>query len=457
MKLIGRAAILAALGQLTTAALAQEGGMVFHLGVEERLSHATNLALDTPAEDDTTRATTFLRFGLTSETRTQKFSLDLGAGLELARRPDVGNDNGVVDPSLRLSYGTEAANSALSLAAFYRRNRVDYLRDLSEFVNDEGEIDLPDDLGDLTGTGWRNRYGADVRLDLGTAAPLGLTLAAGTNATTYSDTTDPDLDDSRRRTLEAIVRARFSDVTEGTLTLGHTLYEADDIEDTRRETDSIELGVSHALSPAMTLTAGLGHAVVDTREFGVITREEGPTARLGLDVEMPNGTFGTDFSLSTDQNGNRMTLTVDRALDLPRGGLIAQVGVTRAEDLDPELIGALDWRHDLPRGQFTARAERKARSSDEDQITTTALILGYDQDLTPVSGVQLGLTYAQIDKTGSNQVDRANLSASYNHELTPDWNMNLGVAWKMRDEQTVGRATSEEVFFSLSRDFNWTR
>lgn len=431
--------------------------MVMRFGVEGRLSHASNLGLEVPDEGGTTRATTYLTFGLDTSTRTQSLVLDMGVGLQAAQRPGPDDGTDIVDPYVQLAYRREAANSELSLRAHYRRTEVDTLRNLGEFINEDGELDLPDDLGDLIGTGWRNRYGAKARLDLGTSAPLGLSLRAGLDRTSYSGTSDPDLFDSRTQSLEAVLRARLAPVTEGTLSAGRTLYQAEDPEETRRETTTAALGLTHELSPTMTLTGAVGYAAIDTREFGVTTREEGPTAQVGLEIERPNGTLGTDLALSRDQNGQRLTFTVDRAMDLPTGALAAMIGVTRAEDHDPELIGALDWRHDLPRGAFSVRAERKSRSDDNDQITTTALILGYDHELSAVSGITLGASYARIEDTGDNDVDRAHLSAAYVHALTPDWNMNVGLSWTMRDEETVGRATSEEVFVSLSRAFEWRR
>jgi hypothetical protein len=74
-----------------------------------------------------------------------------------------------------------------------------------------------------------------------------------------------------------------------------------------------------------------------------------------------------------------------------------------------------------------------------------------------VSGLQLGASHAHIDDSGNNTVERTHLSATYVHALTPEWNMNLGLSWTRRDEQTVGAATSEEVFVSLSRAFEWRR
>ncbi|HEX9859513.1 MAG TPA: hypothetical protein VGA75_14225 [Paracoccaceae bacterium] len=457
--LIRQAAVLAVLGQPVLPALAQEGGLRFHFDIEERLSHGRNLALEVPAEGTTQRAETRLSFGLISETRSETLVLEMGIVPLLAREPGEKTGARLDEPSLRFSYDRESANAALALGADYREIQVDDLPDLSEFVDDEGNPDLPDDLADLVGSGTRADYRLQARLDLGTAAPLGLTLEAGLSGRDYTDTTDPDLFDSRRETLAATTRLRFSPLTEGSLGLSHARYDAEDAEDTLRETTALDLGVTHALSARAGLSAGIGYTVIDTRELGVTTREDGLTGRLGLDYEMPNGTADARLDSTTDQNGARLTLSFGRALDLPAGALSARLGVTRAEGSDPALIGALDWRHDLPTGQISARAERREKSTaDDDAITrTTLLILGYDQELTAVSGLNLGLSYAQIDETGANMLERADLTASYRHALTADWDMNFGLAWRMRDEATEGRATSEEVFFSLNRRFEWQR
>lgn len=443
------------LAALPLAAQEEVGGLLVRLGLEQRLEYGENLGLDLPEEGSTARASTALSFGLTSETRTQTFALQTGAALRFEDGP-TGSDAGIVDPQASLSYSREAANATLSLSAYYRETDVDFLRPLEDFVNDEGVIELPEDLEDLNGTGTRIGFGGTAGLEFGTSAPLGLALRAGASGIDYRDVTDPDLVRIRRANAGATVKLRFSPVSEGRIALDQRLYDADDAEQTHRETTTLSAGLTREISPRAVLDLSLGRTIVDTEEFGVTTREKGIDAAIGLDYAMPNGSASADFAATTTQDGTRLDLTFGRSLDLPTGALSASLGLTRPEGGDVELIGALLWRRDLPTGSLTARAERSVRTTNSDeQRLTTFLAVGYDHQINDVSGLGLDMSYAFIDETGTDaSEDRASLSASYSHALTADWNMNLGLAYQMREE-AGDRADSQSVFVTLGRSFDF--
>ena len=50
---------------------------------------------------------------------------------------------------------------------------------------------------------------------------------------------------------------------------------------------------------------------------------------LALNRELTRGTIGTPFEVNQSENGQTMTLQVNRALPLPRGSLSLSVGATR--------------------------------------------------------------------------------------------------------------------------------
>lgn len=439
------------------AAAAQEdaGGMQIRLGVEQRLEYGDNLGLEIPEEGSTALASTALSFSLTSETQTQTFALQSSAALRFEDGPN-GSDAGIVSPQVSLRYGREAANASLSLSGYYREAEVDYLRPLEDFLNDEGVVELPEDLADLNGTGTRIGFGVKAGLELGTSAPLGLGLRAGFSGIDYRDVTDPDLVSIRRANAGATVRLRFSPVSEGRIALDQSLYDADDTEQTHRETTTVSTGLTRELSPRAVLDVSLGYSMIDTEEFGVTTREEGVDAGLRLDYAMPNGSASAEVAAITTEDGTRLELVFGRSLDLPTGALSARLGLTQPEGGDVELIGGLQWRRDLPTGALTARIERSVKATNEDeQRLTTFVSVGYDHAINAVSGLGLSMNYAMIEESGvAGSDDRASLSARYSRELTPDWNMNFGLAYQMREESGA-RSDSQSVFVTLGRSFDF--
>lgn len=451
---------LAAVGVLALPilpAIAQEeGGLRMRFGLEQRLEYADNLALELPAEGATAVSSTRLSFNLSSETRTERLALNVGAALKLVDGPD-GRDAGLGDPRLELSYAREAANATFGFDAHYRSSEVDFLRPLEDFINDDGVIELPEDIDDLTGTGDRADYGINTAIELGTAAPLGLALSAGLNRLDYSNVSNADLVDIRRARVKATVKLRFSEITQGRIGLNHARYEAKDAEETLRETTSLEVGLARELSARAVLDTMLGYSIVDTEEFGITTRTDGLTGRIGLDYAMPNGTLTSEITARTNQDGTRLGLSFGRSLDLPAGALSVNIGLTKPEGGDTAVIGSLFWLHELPDGQITARVGRTVSTTNQDtEKLSTLVALGYDHEITALSGLAVDFIYAVTDGTGTDPaVDRGSLTASYRHALTTDWDMNFGLAHRMREEAGAGRAKSQSVFVSLSRDFDF--
>jgi hypothetical protein len=394
---------------LTGAALAQEtGGLQLTFGLEERLESGRNIALATPAEGTTTAASTRLSFGLTSETATQALSISSSAALRFAREQDGTHASDLDTPSFALIYARTGANAAFTVDLNYQRERLAQV-DLT------AETDNPGDLNDLQGGGDRATYSLGTTLDIATSAPFGFGLRARESRVDYFDTTDPDLADSRTTTLGATARLRFSPVTEG-----------------RIEVDRIRFRPEGAGNP--------------DRDTTILA--------FGVTQEMTDGTLDVRLATTDDTVRDRLTLDFGRTLDLPSGALTARIGVTKADQNDAALIGLLDWRQDLPDGSLSLRLTQAETTTDAGANNTASLAsLGYTKDINAVSGIGLDLSMALISETGANDVQRIDLSALYRHELTEDWDMNFGATYQTRHEDTVGRANSPAVFFSLSRVF----
>lgn len=404
-----------ALALTTLPAAAQDGdGVRYVFGLSERLEASQNPELSIQAGDNTLSSVTSLSFGVTSSTPVDALSLSLEGGLRLSKTGSDGLVTGIDGPQLAFGYDRTAANSAFATSLDYSDDRIETLRPLSDFITEDGGIDLPTNPDDLTGTGTRRATGAAVRLDLGTEAPLGVSLSAGFDKTDYSDVSDADLVDSQSTSLGASATLRFSETLSGDVSLTQDIYEAEDAATTRRVTQGLDFGISQEISPRLSVSAGAGLSISRTEEFGVETRSEDATARAGVNLALPNGGLSFDIALDSAE---------------------------------------ISWQQTLPRGSIGAAL---SRSPDPDGSgSTSVLALNYSQSLSAASGLNFGLSYSDFSDPGENDVTRTDLTASYTHSLTPDWGMSVGANYSLRDEATVGTANSSTLFLSLSRNFEF--
>ena len=146
-----------------------------------------------------------------------------------------------------------------------------------------------------------------------------------------------------------------------------------------------------------------------------------------------------------------------QTIDLPRGSLSVDLGVTEAAGSGLDMTGALNWRQELANGILSARLSRAVTNdTDNDEALVTAFSLGMTQELSPRLSLNLGASWTQSDKQATGLVtDTTSLDASFNYALTEDWAMNFGASHKVKDEDGVGKADSSTVFVSLGRTFEW--
>lgn len=452
------ATCILALSALT--AIAQdtdEGGVLLTFGIEQRFEVGRNIALEVPEEGTSSVATTTLSFGLSSETRTQRISIEGSSGLRISDLPGEGTDVGFSDTELRLEYGQDVGNSAFTATAEYTHSDIDFLRSLSDFEDDDGVIVLPPDFDDLTGGGTRQEYDVELGLELGRENMLGFNLTAGASGVDYSGTTDPDLFQTRTTSLGLETILRFSEVTTGIIGLSAEQYDAENAEMTDRLTSEITFGIEHEISPRARVDASIGYSVIDTEELiSGDTRTTGLIWHLGAEYDMPNGVLTAEFDSSRDTAGRLRTFRIGRSLEIPDGTLSGSIGVADIPGGSTEIIGDLSWRQELGPNEIIAEISRSVSTStdDESRATTTAGI-GYVWGLSPLSSVRFNVAYALTDGTATEaEVERTDLSAVYRRALTPDWNLNTGVIYRTRDEEGVGRAESPSIFVSVDRQFS---
>lgn len=392
------------------AALTQEGGgVLLTFGIDQRLSWVDNPDLEVPSTGDRVRSDTRLSFGVLSETARDRLAFNLDTVL---RGEDDGSGFGfgLENPSAELAYTRLGATSSFTISAFLRE------ADLDEGLAliDGGEGELPVQSFE---DGTARTQGVRLAYNWGEGTPLGGTLRAGLTDTDYRDTTDPDLVDNRNLTAGAGLRFVLNEVTEATLDIDHRRYDED----------------------------------------GPTVAEDSTTLSAGLIRALPRGNLRGKISTTRDEDGTRTELSFGRTIELPRGSLSFDLGVTDAASGSIDMTGALDWRQELAQGIFVARLSRAVTSDiSNNETLVTALSLGLTQELTPRLGLTLGATWAQSDEQATGiMTSNTSLDASLSYALTEDWATNFGASHKLKDEDGLGRADSSSVFLSVGRTFEW--
>lgn len=397
---------------------AQEtGGVLLTFGIEARVETSSNLGLEVPAEGSTTQGTTRLSFGLLSETPSQRLSFNASAALRAATGPGVdAAQTGLTDPRASLSYRHETASTTIAVSGSVREDDISFLRSLDDFVNEDGEVELPEDLDDLNGTGQRQSQDLSAAIDWGTNSRLGMGLTATINSLNYSDAS-PDLFDNRRDGLSARVRLSLSDVTEATLGATASRFTDDDPTSGLRETTSLNADIVHS---------------------------------------RPNGTMSAHLSHTQTEDGTRTSLSFGRSMDLPLGSLSATLGVTRGVTGKTGLTGELSYRRDGPNGSLSLRLSSSfLPGSDDTERQVTALRLGYNHALGPATTLGTTFSYVSSLETETDLVtDNGSFGITLSRQLTSDWTLDTGLRYDMRNEDGVGRATGNTLFLTLRRSFD---
>lgn len=403
---------------LSGGAAAQDGvpsGRVLSFDLGTSLAASDNPGFNHNPDGGGISATTSLHVGLRNETPLSSLAVDADLSILSHVTGKQADRNGVSRRGLRLGYTRDGAGSDLKLSAGASESRIDLLRPLGDFVDDAGNIVLPDDLDDLYGSGWRRQVGLDAALTLGRDAPIGATLRAGTSRLSYRDTSNPDLTDSRRIYADADLRFALTQVSRLDLGLRHERFRDDD---GLRRTSSL---------------------------------------RAGLVFDRPDGNFRALLGATDTEDGTRVTAEIGRLIERPWGSLDGRIGAVRLTSGRTTLAGGLQLAYELATGRISTSVERSATSnSDDDETMRTALLVGYEQALTDHSGLSLDLAYVHSRSTMA-QLDtrQASFGVNYSHSLTRDVALSLGYSYRMRDGDNIGRSTENVVTLSLRRSFRF--
>lgn len=391
----------------------EEGGVLLRFGLTLGAAAQSNRTLDVDDPGNSTEIFSDLSLGLSSRTRTQALSFDLGGRLRAVDAPEgVFVDQGLATPSAALRYSLTGARAQLNLSARY--SEVD-LADNSVLTNEDGSLSLLD--GDATRRSTtleaRHDWNTDTRVRYGAFARYTDTRFSNGTATDLDGT---DLNDTQRLTLGASATLDLTTAARLATTLSYSTFEEDGVDGER-------------------ITWALNNALTIDRPLGAVTFSLGAT-----DVE----------------EGTRLNASVGRIYETPRATFSGEIGVAREVSGDAVLVGSAGVAYPLPRGALSFGLTRNVISSDtqDQERLNTQVSFGYDQELTPLSGFALDAVFAQAEDTATDTTfSDTTLSATYTRTLTRDWNMDTGLRHRFSDDDGIGTARSNEVFFNLRREF----
>ena len=457
-------AIAALLVYVTGPLWAQEddGGLKVSLGVQQSFGFGDNLALGVPGsatnpeEGRTSVSTTSFALNVESVTRTEAFRFQTGGALRYGSTP-AGSalDTGFVDPFVELSYDRQGANARFSFGASYAESDISQSRPLWDFSDDDNVITPASDLSTLEGTGTRIQKNANIELEVGQNSPLGFLLRADVSETEYENETSANLNDFSRSSVSGTAFFRFNPTTTGVATVSVSRFSEVGVTPDR-ETRSAEVGLDQELANEAQLSFRIGYTDADRDNAGRPGDTNGTSGSIAYDRRLPDGSMTASYSLARTANGEIDTVSFGRTFDLATGSFGVNLGASTIGGGSAKVIGGLNWLRETRDGQYSVQLDRRvlADSNDEDRFTTS-LTAQYRQDINAFSSFVANFSYFVADGSATaNKVERSNLALSYEYELTEDWNLNSGVNLRMRDETTVGRARSEQIFFNLSRKFD---
>lgn len=399
-----------------TAVAQTSGGPLLTFGFNQTFDSNDNLDLDPVSLGRSTQSLTGLSFGLFSDTGISSLAVDVGTALRILNGPsDPSTQYDVDATTFDLAYARNAANSSLTVDAYYSADQIDNLLTLGSFG--PGVV-VPIDLSLLNGTGIRRAYGLAAGVNLEQQSPVSYQFGFGIDGLDYSDTTDPGLFNNHRTSVDGGVTMQLSPVTDLQVGLNYGTFTSDDPTNDYSDNYGIDLALTQTL----------------------------PNGSAGLNF------FAQDFS----DDGPRSGFSLSRDMALKAGALSASIGATRLEGSDIELTGDLSWQQTLPRGAIDVGMTRRVQNDSED-ITqlVSAMFAGYDHQINPLSQLGFDMSYSWSEAVDTKDwTETASFAAVYSRNVTKDWALDLGYRYQQREETYLDTAESNSVFLTLRR--SWT-
>ena len=399
-------------------AVAQEtGGIQSNFTFGQRFEDRDESGFTGPS-DAGRRSVTTLSFAASSETRTQRVSVD--AATEATKNFTTDDDVSFEGTNAGLDYTLSNRDLALTFGARYRRDEIDDLTFDSTIV-DEGVV---------TGEGLREVVTLSSRLEFGRASRVSGSVGYIFERSEFSETFDASLNDSDRRRIGA----QLNFAVTGSASIG-TFINFSEIDEKGagaidRETWRIGVNTSYSVSPATTWNADVAFTEDETSGEGFLTVTDGLTYGIGVEAERPNGIISARFDEITTINGKRRTLTFGRTLQFPRGDLNVSIGGTKTEGFDTQLLANLTYNYELDRlSNFSVTLSQTGDiNSSNSEVVNTRLNVVYARALTQRSSTRASLAVVDenVLELGASNQRTIQFDIAYNFDIGADWDLTTG-------------------------------
>lgn len=398
-----------------------DGGFLMTLRLAERFVSRDTRSSDPDLAAMSNQAITDITLAVSSETRTEAVSLEVGSGYRFVDGSSTdGFESEFTNPTLQLSYTQEAAASSITASIFASRTSLDDVTTLDTAQTASGTLD-PDFAEQTQAGGNRNRLRFDTKLTLRDDAPFGLSFAVKVDDISYDDLPDG---------------SSLSDYTYGLARVGARF-------------DITEI-----------MQANLGLHVSQTAGTDTLNRYG---IDAGLILTQPNGQITLNLSATDGDDGSQRHLSAARSFVLENTTTRFGIGASQASTDDVFVTGSASLKHtfadESPLGTFTATADRRVTRegrTDEDVVTSLSVAASYA--LNPVANLRLSAGFAQSeDILSGDSVDVGQANLSLRYALNSDWTASAGIGVQSRDPSADAATDSTTLSLGLSRTFDLRR
>lgn len=422
-------------------------GLVATFDLSQRLEYSDNPDLDINGDSDFF-GRTVLGFGLESIRPLDRFTLNLGTDIEEGRDDQSGVE--FANSFAQFAYDRDTRNARFGINARYREADVNANTLDAEFDQDGDVINQTD--------GTRTSLGFGVNVALGQEAPIGSQFSWDRNDISYSEDADPDLDDSSRNQISGQIDFRIDPRITASLTARYdeTEFDGDGVD---RKTTGFGTALSLAVTQVDTLELAVSQDRIE-RSGSETGTNEGLSNSIGWVRDRPNGTVGFDYSsdISSNLDGRRSSLSVNRSIELPRGSLFLALGATGTDAVGSDPLVQANYRHVLPTALLSFGLSQSVNINDDNnEEINTRLQASYNQELNSLSSFGVSLSFFDRNELQDDPNDgqRLDISLTYRHDLTPDWGLVGGVTHRFSTEDSGTDRRSNTVFVGLERSFSW--